>query len=1259
MRIATLALAVLFAGTLNLSSAPGAVAESAPTPSPTSTSPAPLIPDGAPKPYVHIERPESETHRKLAARKPDFGPEDKISRAWAAGRISVDEYIRHSVERVFNPPAVPRELRSDKAFPEGAGLQLGYALSLADQATPETRAWIEAFLKPQRAPSPDPGRARAAAAWTECGGGDGTWYGKPFACEHQVLTTKPIKIYYNIDGLVAGRDGVAAADANSNGIPDAIDVMARSFESAWKLYESWGYEGITGLTVNVYLGFDVNDNPGLTFPTGDLFQTGPLIFLKNDPAEQAGGYSPGRYEYLAYHELFHAFQYHYLPLDRLGWNVTSINWWMEATAEWATHQLYAKNNPTAAGWEFYASNLDLFYSTPDHALNEAQSVWSGTKRQYGLFPLVQYLTERTHVGFVLHTWERMSEELPAEAIKAVLEGYGRDVATELQGFALANYRLTSSSPNLSSFLPGKDGYVDGHAGGLWKNLVQGLGGRPKRSAERSLTWGGSVTDTVLTHPGGAAYLEFTAPPTGTGRVTVRLQRSGGVGLGAKTRYLLVTWQDVAGKPSTTPLRWTRGEIDGGEPGEVSVALKGGEIATLIVTRGDLVGDSGSAQSSTYAQEYTWTASMAVEGGVKENAALTNMFKNYGDNAGCADWSGGDATQSVKLPSGKRAWFFSDTILGNPSKRPGGFETSFIRNSIVVQDNSSLRTITGGNTCKETDTSIDFWSRYAHTPVGQGSQYWTGDAKVVGGEVAKFYYKGIGDEHTRGAYVRFPVSALESGTVVNRTPVALEDCSVQAPYPIIWGTALVDQGGHTYIYGFESKATFSKRVFLARANQNNSPTVQSQWEYYAGLDGNGDPRWADTCSSSQPLMPMTEAGFSVSYINNQFWLVHHADPHVTPGAIVANPSRTPWGFTNNRVSLYSPPEAHTNPNYYAIYEARVQPELSSDPNKIVIAYNVNTSAVNIGCRVRTDYYPDTYRPRFIDVPKTMFFSPTAFKASPTPVTSQAAPSRNAPAEGAAVGRGIHPPAFTDTGRPPNAPPPPPDGKLPSAEETRAAAESSALAPDNSWYDNEVEPQRSNGGCPRLQDRKASGLTATVQPQGHVNLRWDDVGQGVWYWLWHRDATAGESWKKYELWNNKPEARVDPIGGPWNHGHTFEWYVVPFSSTKGTIEGDKSNTESKAVQVARPAAPTGVTATGSGANTVKMSWNGVTYPSSGVYYYIYYWTGSQAPVKIGPWGENSRDALVSPLAGGQNHCFQMTAENMGGESAKSNTVCAVVP
>ncbi|MER5650304.1 hypothetical protein [Streptosporangium sp. NPDC002524] len=1236
--------------------------ESSPTPIPSTAPQQPKPPEDQPKPYQPVERPESELHKKLAAQKPDFGDEDPLSQAWNRGEIGIDEYVRHSVERLAGPDNVPAKYRAKEGVPHEAGLALHYALSLAErQASPETKAWLaEMFKQPDPAPArsaPTLPSTSAAAPWTECGAGH-TFLDSTFYCRHTVTTTTRFDVYYNIDGI-GGPDGVQATDTNANGVPDAVETMTTNLTKAWEQYRAWGY-GLTGQSVVTYVGFDFfgfNPNhPGVTIPTGGPSSNGPVILLPPDPGDPSSGSSTRRdwkYTYLPYHEMFHAVQYHHLSNLELGANLTSINWWMEATAEWATHELYKKLNPSGPGNGAYASSLPLFLGEPTEALNTAQEVWSpSSKRQYGAFILANYLTERTTFDFVRQTWQVMSGKLPLEAIEQVLNGYGRNLKTELQGFAVANYRLTNKTTNLSGFLGAADGYADPDASTTWRNFLPGsLASRPKRSAERSLSWGGSTNGLVLIHPGGTSYVELTPPTSGSGRVTVRVNVQDNIPYG-DVRPLLVVWPKSSGAPTMSPSRWVR--TDAG--GSASLSISSTEIATLIMPRVDTYADSGNAQSGTAAQQVTWSASMSTETGVQVNSTLTNMFKNYGDNAGCADWSGGDATQSVRLPSGKRAWFFSDTFLNHPSKRPGGFETSFLRNSIVIQNGSALRTITGGNTCKETDQSVDFWSRYAHTPVGNGSQYWTGDAKVNGDRVVKFYYRGLGGVDTRGAYAIFPNSELDNNTVIRKTPTALADCFVSAPDPIIWGTALVEQGGYTYIYGHESKTALGKRIFLARVPATLDLTDQSLWRYFTGTDSSGNPQWGTSCSASRPLGVLAEAGFSVIDLNNRFWLVHHADPHVTPGQIVANPSTTPWGFTNNRIKLYDPPERHVSPNFSMVYEARVHEGLSSDPSKIVISYNVNTNAVNIGCRPLTDYNADTYRPKFIDVPVTAFFSPTSFKAA---APAMAEPG-SAPADSTG-GRGIHPPAFTDTGRPPNAPAPPPDGKIPrtSAQEAAKTLAAVAAAPDNSWYDNTVEPQKSNAGCPRIQDLQGSGLTAAVQPLANAKLNWDDVGMGVWYWIYQRDATAGQSWKKFDIWTTKPNADLAPLDGAANHGHRFEWYVVPYASgSHPELAATKSNTASGVIKLAKPAAPTGVTATPAGPYKLNVAWNGVTFPSSAVYYYIYYWTGSQTPVRLGPWGADQRSAPMYPLPGGQYYCFQVAAENLSGEGNKSNPTCATV-
>ncbi|WP_182882096.1 hypothetical protein [Microbispora sp. H10949] len=920
-----------------------------------------------PRPYHRVERQESEAQKKRVRERPDFGRADPITQAWSKHKMSVDDYIDLSLRRIARPDSLPEKYRPSGDLPPSTGLALGYALSLRDQASPATDEAIAKVKLSVLADAPSstlPHTSLQAASWPECDAGDYNYLFHDFDCKRTLSLSRQVNIYYRVDGLKP-LDGVPAVDTNGNGSPDAIDTFVNSLTAAWNAYESWGY-GWPEDEVSIFFGFDENQNPGLTLPFGDSLEDGAIIVLPSDPGIQ-------RYTYLAYHELFHVSQYAFLPLLQVIADLPSVNWWMEATAEWATHRMYTQVNATAPGWDIYSVALPLFLGDPENAVNASTWPWQEHKRQYGAFVLAQYLTEQTDTDFVRHTWEEIPLDDPISAIEQVVQGYGRYMPDLFQGFSLANYRLAVDSGDLSKFVGAAVGYRDAHAPGQWKSLLGSWNGRPKRAAERTMAWGDSADGSVQVYPGGTAYLEFTGPSSGQSRLTLQLA--------AQTlprvdvRYLLVTWPTVGGVPSSIPSRWSRPD----STGRVSIALAPGETATLIATRTDVVGGSGSAADQMNAAPVGWTATMTDEGMAHPDAALDAMWTNRATSAHCADWSGGDAVQSTLLPSGKRAWFFSDTFLGDPAKRGTRDQTSYLRNSIVLQDGSALRTITGGSTCKETDPSTDFWSRYAKTPVGEGGQYWTGDAKVVSGsEVIKFYYQGIGDDDTRGAYASLRINDLEADNVLEVTPSNLQDCSARPPHPIIWGASLVDDDGYTYIYGWEGDGAHAeKSLFLARIPTGGSLDLvdQAYWRYYGGTASDGSARWVDSCSAAQPLQPKSEIDFSVIRLNGRFWLVYHTPASQAPGKIVAVPSATPWGFTtSNQVDLYTPPETQTNPRYSTVYGARVHQDILPDSGKVAISYTVSTSAANASCWTRGYYFPDNQYPRFVDVPVTAFFSP---------------------------------------------------------------------------------------------------------------------------------------------------------------------------------------------------------------------------------------------------------------------------------------------
>jgi subtilisin family serine protease len=644
--------------------------------------------------------------------------------------------------------------------------------------------------------------------------------------------------------------------------------------------------------------------------------------------------------------------------------------------------------------------------------------------------------------------------------------------------------------------------------------------------------------------------------------------------------------------------------------------------------------------------------------------LNAVFNSYGDSAGCATWSGADGTHSVRLPSGKIAWFFADTYLGSPALRANAFDISFVRNSIVVQSGSSLRTITGGNTCRERDQSLPFWDRYAHTSVdepGSNAFYWPNEGKVVGTNVVKFYYRNIPtpdgwwtDTHT--AVVTIPISQLENNTVINPTPVLMAPHHIYGGHPINWGSALLDHGGWTYIYGAGIVDAWSnRRLFLARTSPGNLANPAT-WQYNLG---GGRDAWSAPGHQAAAQPVSTEFfvgnGFGVTAANGAFWLVQH-DVNLNGGNINAHAASTPWNFDARRILLYTPPEGPRDAahKYQFYYEARLS-EPYSTPSRISMSYNVNSSSVSVGCRARTDHDAAIYRPRFVDFPVTMLRAADATKYDFS--LSGFATASTASAKGQRGDPAMHELRGVWAGRPSQ----PPDGTRPAQA---AGGEAGINAADYSWYDKWSGSVVSNGGCPVL--NQPSSLSGSARPDGTVHLYWSDYGRDMWYWVHTRNVTRNEPFTRSLYWVTGRSVMAGAVTDTSNNGHTFEFYIVPWANAAPGVdkngdgrldnEAPASNTVRIVARVQPPAAPANVVARNTGSG-IEVTWSGVTYPSSSVYYWVYYWNvDGLEPVdahRFGPFDQHSRAAQFPIGIPGNLYGFRVRAENIGGLSPPSSS------
>jgi fibronectin type 3 domain-containing protein len=177
---------------------------------------------------------------------------------------------------------------------------------------------------------------------------------------------------------------------------------------------------------------------------------------------------------------------------------------------------------------------------------------------------------------------------------------------------------------------------------------------------------------------------------------------------------------------------------------------------------------------------------------------------------------------------------------------------------------------------------------------------------------------------------------------------------------------------------------------------------------------------------------------------------------------------------------------------------------------------------------------------------------------------------------------------------------------------------------------------------------TGVTAGPNPDGTIALSWTAVGQPVLYWVYQRDVTEGEAFRKLGV----PTDRTAMTAGFLTHNHVYEFKV---SADNRGGEGPASAVTQATAAYPVPAVPTGLTAA-AGNGEVKLDWTASTTPN--VWYNVY-----QRDVTTG----EAFKALELPvttccsftpgyLANGHTYEFALTTISQGGESAKSNVVQA---
>lgn len=353
---------------------------------------------------------------------------------------------------------------------------------------------------------------------------------------------------------------------------------------------------------------------------------------------------------------------------------------------------------------------------------------------------------------------------------------------------------------------------------------------------------------------------------------------------------------------------------------------------------------------------------------RPDAAVNSLWRHFGDTAGPGQWSGADGTSSVALPDGRVAWFFSDTYLGPVGRDGSRSDARFVHNSVVVQDGDRLATVPA-------DSPVA-------PPAGTPGWYWAGAGIVENGRLVEFYHRidgqgewNFAEQGVALATFTLPGLRLEN---VRELPAAPP---LPARTPIMWGSALFDQGPWTYVYGYRGhldRLDHPKWLYLARTPRGHV-SDPAAWSYDTGAG------WSSDVAQAAELPTRVDSGFGVARVRKGYALItRRPSADLGDGAVLAYLARSPAGPFGDGDSalIYRAPE--TSDGWY-VYQARVHPRLAGH-DQVVMSYNVNTSLVDANCAPQNLRQAAVYRPRFVSVPFGVFRR--GYSASPARATSLA-------------------------------------------------------------------------------------------------------------------------------------------------------------------------------------------------------------------------------------------------------------------------------
>ena len=369
-----------------------------------------------------------------------------IDQDLANGIIDINQATLYKIYAMFESPLLPYQYQSNVPIPQDALGAYVSTISSWNQLNPTTQQTLTDFLTPKAitttsmipngisgkhisgllAPIPPNGKSFAGCRLLK------------------LKSTVHFWVWYSDVGMPC----VGA-------ITQAyVDDIATGLEDAWSRYSGLGYHVPSFFNVYIVpLHVRRDLPPAMAWPDAILFDNDIGLF---DPSIQ--GDPPDLYlKAAAAHEFFHAVQYTYFPvicpqfpapgLVPISWlQQEDVRWWMEATAQWAQHQVYTNDAS-------YFQDISAYLGRPwQHMDTRLISLPNPDPQNLGLFPygtvlFPTYLTEHLDStgGIIKSTWDQYSQGAVCGSIIPTLQGALQTQNTTMEktfpGFTEANYFL--------------------------------------------------------------------------------------------------------------------------------------------------------------------------------------------------------------------------------------------------------------------------------------------------------------------------------------------------------------------------------------------------------------------------------------------------------------------------------------------------------------------------------------------------------------------------------------------------------------------------------------------------------------------------------------------------------------------------------------------------------------------------------------------------------------------------------------------------